>query len=171
MLPRCSRVADVLDARTAAGAAASFTAASLDALAAIFTQSYVSLAAVLAMYALCFCLAKGGGYGTIPHGAPPPPPGQRVPFWDKLAIRWGPLACSSSRSHPPCKLCRKKTMGNVRQQAMHKALSCGPACHAHAAAHISLLSALIEDRSTFSYAYTFSMSTWTVPTYSICRSD
>ena len=53
----------------------------------------MSLGAVLAMYVLCLCLAKGGGYGTIPHGAPPPQPGQRVPFWDKLAIRWGGPCC------------------------------------------------------------------------------
>jgi hypothetical protein len=87
VLPRCSRVADMLDAHTLGEALRSFALASADALVAIFAESYVSLAAVLAMYVLCLCLAKSGGYGTIPHAPPPPPPGQRQSVWEALALR------------------------------------------------------------------------------------
>ena len=77
----------MLDAHTLGEALRCFALASADAVAAIFTESYVSLAAVLAMYVLCLCLAKSGGWGTIPYAPPPQPPGQRQSVWEFLALR------------------------------------------------------------------------------------
>ncbi|BDA40538.1 hypothetical protein COCOBI_01-1910 [Coccomyxa sp. Obi] len=87
VLPRCSRVTDILDAHTLLEAIKYLGLAALDALAAIFTESYLSLIAVFCLYLLCWCMAKGGGYGTIPGAAPPPAPGKRESIWESLALR------------------------------------------------------------------------------------
>ncbi len=87
VLPRCSRVTDILDAHTLLEALGYLVLAAADALAAIFTESYLSLIAVLCLYMLCWCMAKSGGYGTIPGPAPQPPPGKRESFWESMALR------------------------------------------------------------------------------------
>ena len=87
MLPRCSRVTDILDAHTLLEAIKYLALAAVDALAAIFTESYLSLSAVFCLYLLCWCMAKSGGYGTIPGAAPPPAPGKRESIWESLALR------------------------------------------------------------------------------------
>ena len=87
MLPRCNRVADILDARTLAEGLQSLALAALDALTAIFAESFLSLGAVVAMVILCWCMASSGGYGAVPSGPPPPPPGNAMSFWDKMALK------------------------------------------------------------------------------------
>jgi hypothetical protein len=91
VLPRCSRVTDILDAHTLLEALKYLVLAAADALAAIFSESYLSLIAVLCLYVLCWCIAKSGGYGTIPGPAPPPPPGKRETFWESMALRCAAL--------------------------------------------------------------------------------
>ncbi len=93
VLPRCSRVTDILDAHTLLEAIKYLALAALDALAAIFTESYLSLTAVFCLYLLCWCMAKGGGYVTIPGAPPPPTPGKRESIWEALALR---CVCTAS---------------------------------------------------------------------------
>ena len=88
VLPRCNHVANILDARTLAEGLQSLALAALDALTAIFAESYLSLGAVAAMLILCWCMASSGGYGAVPSGAPPPPPGSTTSFWDKMALKY-----------------------------------------------------------------------------------
>ncbi len=87
VLPRCNRVAEILDARTLAEGLQSLALAALDALTAIFAESYLSLGAVIAMFILCWCMASSGGYGVVPYGPPPPPQGKSMSFWDKMALK------------------------------------------------------------------------------------
>ena len=87
VLPRCTRVTDILDAHTVPEALKHLILAAADTVTAIFTESYVSLAAVIAMYVLCWCIACAGGYGTIAGPPPQPPPGKRESIWDSIAMR------------------------------------------------------------------------------------
>lgn len=87
VLPRCNRVADILDAHTLAEGLQCLGLAALDALTAIFAESLLSLGAVVAMFILCWCMASSGGYGAVPYGPPPPPPGKSMSFWDKMALK------------------------------------------------------------------------------------
>ncbi len=87
MLPRCNRVAEILDAHTLMEGLQSLSLASLDALAAIFAESYLSLAAVIGMFILCWCMASSGGYGAVSNGPPPPSPGKSQSFWEKMALK------------------------------------------------------------------------------------
>ena len=88
VLPRCNHVAAILDARTLAEGLQSLALAALDALTAIFAESFLSLGAVVAMVILCWCMASSGGYGAVPSGPPPPPPGNTMSFWDKMALKY-----------------------------------------------------------------------------------
>ncbi len=87
VLPRCHRLAAVLDARTASEAAAALAWAAADAVGAIFGESRVSLAALGVLFAICLGLARGGGVGAVPGPPPPPPPGRRQSLADALAVR------------------------------------------------------------------------------------
>lgn len=87
VLPRCNRVAEILDARTLTEGLQSLALAALDALTAIFAESFLSLGAVIAMFILCWCMASSGGYGVVPYGPPPLPPGKSMSFWDKMALK------------------------------------------------------------------------------------
>ena len=87
VLPRCNRVAQILDAHTLGEGLGSLALAALDALTAIFAESYLSLGAVIAMFILCWCMASSGGYGAVPYGPPPPPPGRTMSFWDKMSLK------------------------------------------------------------------------------------
>lgn len=61
LMPRCTGVAEVLGAPSLAEAARHFLRAAAGALAAIFTESYVSLAALLAFFVLLLAFARAGG--------------------------------------------------------------------------------------------------------------
>lgn len=63
MLPRCGSVGAVLEAGTPLQALARFGEAALEAVAAIFTESYISLVALLSMFVLAFGFARSGGVG------------------------------------------------------------------------------------------------------------
>ena len=72
LLPRCSSVGAMLSAATLGEALQLFGAAALDCLVAIFTESYISLVAVLLIFALFLSFAAAGGVGAPPHrGARP----------------------------------------------------------------------------------------------------
>jgi hypothetical protein len=98
VLPRCTRVTDILDAHSLLEAVGYLFLAAADALVAIFLESYVSLAAVIAMYVLCWCMACSGGYGTTAGPPPQPPPGRRESFWDSVALRCVTLCDSPWKS-------------------------------------------------------------------------
>lgn len=115
VLPRCSRVTDILDAHTLLEALKFLVLAAVDALVAIFTESYLSLAAVLCLYVLCWCIAKSGGYGTIPGPAQQPVPGKRESFWESMALR-----CAQS----PCCLAPLHTSMQLMWQRLHVMAAC-----------------------------------------------
>ena len=60
VVPRCSRVAEVLDATTPLGAAGLLGTAFLDTLADIVGRSYVSVAALGLFFAIALGMAVGG---------------------------------------------------------------------------------------------------------------
>jgi hypothetical protein len=63
VVPRCSRVAEVLDATTPVGAASLMGAAFLDVLADILGRSYVSVAVLGLFFAIALGMAVGGEVG------------------------------------------------------------------------------------------------------------
>lgn len=63
-IPRCGRLAAVLDAPSLGAALLSLAGAARDAVADIILESYVSLAAVVAMFALALGFASTGGVGA-----------------------------------------------------------------------------------------------------------
>lgn len=66
VLPRCSGVAEVLDAHTLREAAALFFRAGAATMATILTESYISLATLLFVFAVLFGLCRSGGIGALP---------------------------------------------------------------------------------------------------------
>ncbi|DBB07470.1 TPA: hypothetical protein ACH3X3_008941 [Trebouxia sp. C0006] len=64
VLPRCSSVSAVLDAHSLSEALQYVMEAVSDALGIIFTESYISLAALLAMFLMAFGFASAGGVGA-----------------------------------------------------------------------------------------------------------
>ena len=119
VLPRCNHVADILDARTLAEGLQSLALAALDALTAIFAESFLSLGAVAAMVILCWCMASSGGYGAVPSGPPPPPPGNTMSFWGKMALKyvfgWNPQCQGRCKSS----MCPQKQCPAVVQGFQH----------------------------------------------------
>ena len=65
VLPRCTSVGAALSAQTLGDALAAFFTAAVDSVVAIFTESYISLAAVLGMFTFTFCFAVAGGVGVL----------------------------------------------------------------------------------------------------------
>lgn len=75
VLPRCSGLAEVLEAHTLGQAAALFFRAGASAIATILTESYASLATLLLVFGILFGLCRSGGIGALPgeaRGGPPP---------------------------------------------------------------------------------------------------
>lgn len=70
MLPRCTGVAEVLEAHTPWEAAALFFRSGLATVGAILTESYVSLATLVFVFAVFLSMCRAGGIGAIP-GVPP----------------------------------------------------------------------------------------------------
>ncbi|KAL4423131.1 hypothetical protein ABPG77_004814 [Micractinium sp. CCAP 211/92] len=70
VLPRCSGLAEVLEAQTLGQAAALFFRAGAAAIATILTESYASLATLLLVFGILFGLCRSGGIGALP-GVPP----------------------------------------------------------------------------------------------------
>ena len=66
MLPRCTGVAEVLDAHTPWEAAALFFRSGLATVGAILTESYVSLATLVFVFAVFLSMCRAGGIGAIP---------------------------------------------------------------------------------------------------------
>ena len=66
VLPRCSGVGEVLEAQTLAGAGAAFARCAAATVLAILCESYLSLGALLFLFAVLFGLCRGGGIGAIP---------------------------------------------------------------------------------------------------------
>ncbi|GFR41995.1 hypothetical protein Agub_g2809, partial [Astrephomene gubernaculifera] len=77
VLPRCSRLAEVLEADTPVAALWLLWGAYLDTLGGILGRSYVSAAALGLMFALALGLARGGGVGVISSPTPSPTPSSR----------------------------------------------------------------------------------------------
>ena len=84
-MPQCGHVAAVLDAHSLWAACGAFGYAVLHAAGAIFTDSYLSLAALSLLFIMSLAFAKGGGAGAIPTA--PLPPGKQDSFWVALAVR------------------------------------------------------------------------------------
>ena len=95
VMPQCGHVAAVLDAHSLAAACGAFGAAVGHAAGAIFTDAYLSLAALGLLFVLSLAFAKGGGAGAVPVA--PSPPGGQESFWVTLAIRCGPRMCRCIR--------------------------------------------------------------------------
>lgn len=70
LLPRCSSVGAIISAATLGEALQLFAGAALDSLVAIFTESYISLVAVLLIFALCLSFAAAGGVGALTGDRP-----------------------------------------------------------------------------------------------------
>lgn len=94
VLPRCGRVAAVLEAPSLPAAAAAFGAAALDTASAILLESYLSLAALVFLLLMSFGFARAGGVGAVPTAFTPGPPGRRDSPSTLLAQRWGAPCCA-----------------------------------------------------------------------------
>ena len=113
-----------------------------DALGIIFTESYISLAALLGLFLMCFGFASAGGVG-----ASAAPAGSTVAKFAKdedsvrsrLALRYMPVhLCIMLRSHKGC-----SSFGTDRQKCLHQSLKilrssnqhilqfCGSVCTEH----------------------------------------
>ena len=64
VIPRCTSVGAALSAQTLGQALRAFFGAAVESVVAIFTESFISLAAVLGMFTFCFCFAVAGGVGA-----------------------------------------------------------------------------------------------------------
>lgn len=80
MLPRCTGVGEVMDASTLGAAAALFARAGADTLAAILSESYVSLATLLLLFAVLLGLARSGGIGAVPGESALPASASMLPL-------------------------------------------------------------------------------------------
>lgn len=87
VLPRCGRVAAVLDASSLAAAAAAFADASLETAVAILTESYLSLAALVFLVLMTFGFARAGGVGAVPTHPAPSTVARTESMWTALAHR------------------------------------------------------------------------------------
>jgi len=65
VIPRCTSVGAALSAQTFGQAMRAFFGAAVESVVAIFTESFISLAAVLGMFTFCFCFAVAGGVGAL----------------------------------------------------------------------------------------------------------
>ncbi|KAI7840166.1 hypothetical protein COHA_005949 [Chlorella ohadii] len=70
VLPRCTGVAEVLEAHTPWEAAALFVHSGVATVGAILTESYVSLATLVFVFAVFLSMCRAGGIGAVP-GVPP----------------------------------------------------------------------------------------------------
>ena len=68
MLPRCTGVAEVLEAHTPWEAAALFVHSGVATVGAILTESYVSLATLVFVFAVFLSMCRAGGIGAVPGG-------------------------------------------------------------------------------------------------------
>ena len=84
VLPQCTPVGAILEAATLGKAVYLFINAVLQTALTIFTDSYISLAALLLLFFICFSLARSGGVGAIPPHMVPP---KADTFWTSLAVR------------------------------------------------------------------------------------
>ena len=84
MLPQCTPVGAILEAATLGKAVYLFVHAVLQTALTIFTDSYISLAALLLLFFICFSLARSGGVGAIPPHMVPP---KAENIWMSLAVR------------------------------------------------------------------------------------
>ena len=87
VLPRCGRVAAVLEAPSLPAAAAAFGAAALDMASAIFMESYLSLTALVFLLLLSFGFARAGGVGAVPTVPAATPSSRSDTLWTTLAQR------------------------------------------------------------------------------------
>lgn len=114
VLPRCSGVADILDAHSVWEVVRLFANAAGDTVVEIFSQSYMSLAAVAVLFVITLGFAKSGGVGAI-NGVPP--------------------AASRRPEHRGFALAVRARMGGVAAQLAYAA--------AHTAVHLSAAIALL----------------------------
>ncbi|KAK9862826.1 hypothetical protein WJX84_007158 [Apatococcus fuscideae] len=84
VLPQCTPVGAILEAATLGQAVYLFVHAVLQTALTIFTDSYISLAALLLLFFICFSLARSGGVGAIPPHMVPP---KAENIWMSLAVR------------------------------------------------------------------------------------